>query len=122
MKKLREQRLSGEFQKNIYQILTTQVKDPELTEMFSISDVEIDNELKHAKVYVSVFSGSEESKAATFRAIKNAAGFVRGRLGSTMHIRAVPELHFLTDQSVEYGDRIDKLLSGLTYGTEDEDN
>ena len=121
MKKVREQRLSGEFRRNIYEILTTRVKDAELTEMFSIQSVEVDNDLKHAKVYVSVFSCTEERKARTFAAIKNAAGFVRRELGATMHIRAVPELHFLMDTSLEYGERIDKLLSGLTYGENNDD-
>jgi len=122
MKKVREQRLAGEFRKNIYEILTTRVKDAELTEMFSIQSVEVANDLKHAKVYVSVFSGTDEKKQATFNAIKNSAGFIRRELGNMMHIRTVPELHFFTDTSLEYGERIDKLLSGLTYGEHDDDN
>ena len=40
-----------------------------------------------------------------------------------MHIRTVPELHFMTDKSQDYGEKIDKLLEGLTYGeNEDDDN
>ena len=122
MKKVREQRLAGEFRKNIYEILTTKVKDATLTEMFSIQGVEVANDLKHAKVYVSVFSGTEERKLATFNAIKNSAGFIRRELGNMMHIRTVPELHFFTDTSLEYGEKIDKLLSGLTYGEHNDDN
>jgi len=122
MKKLREQRLAGEFRKNIYEILTTKVKDAEICEMFSIQGVEVTNDLKHAKVFVSVFSGTEASKARTFAAIKNAAGYVRRELGTMMHIRTVPELHFMTDNSLDYGERIDKLLSGLTYGENNDDN
>ena len=122
MKKVREQRLAGEFRKNIYEILTTRVKDAEITEMFSVADVEVTNDLKHAKVYVSVFSGTDEKKDATFEAIKNSSGFIRRELGAMMHIRTVPELHFFRDNSSAYGDRIDKILSGLTYGDNDENN
>ena len=122
MKKVREQRLAGEFRKNIYEILTTRVKDGNLTEMFSVSDVEVTNDLKHAKVYVSVFSGTDERKEATFEAIENAAGFIRRELGTMMHIRTVPELHFVRDNSSAYGEKIDKILSGLTYGEHDDDN
>ncbi|MBP5307809.1 MAG: 30S ribosome-binding factor RbfA [Clostridia bacterium] len=122
MKKVREQRLAGEFRRNIYEILTTRVKDADITEMFSVSDVEVANDLKHAKVYVSVFSGTDEKKAATFEAIKNSAGFIRRELGAMMRIRTVPELHFLPDNSSAYGEKIDKILSGLTYGERDEDN
>ncbi|MBQ7164226.1 MAG: 30S ribosome-binding factor RbfA [Clostridia bacterium] len=122
MKKVREQRLAGEFRKNIYEILTKRVKDENITAMFSVAEVEVANDLKHAKVYVSVFSGTEEEKAATFGAIKNAAGFVRRELGAMMRIRTVPELHFLPDNSAAYGEKIDKILSGLTYGDHDDDN
>ena len=120
MKKVREQRLAGEFRKNIYEILTTKVKDENISEMFSVSDVEVAGDLKHAKVYVSVFSGSDESKAKTFDAIKSAAGFIRKELGAMMHIRTVPELHFFKDESANYGEKIDKLLGGLTYGEDNE--
>ena len=119
MKRVREQRLAGEFRKNIYEILTTRVKDADICEMFSISEVEVANDLKHAKVYVSVFSGTDESKRKTFEAICASAGFVRKELGVMMHIRMVPELHFLPDNSAAYGEKMDKILGGLTYGTED---
>lgn len=123
MKKLREQRLSGEFRKNIYEILQSKVKNPDICELFSISDVDVTNDLKHAKVYVSVFSGTVESKKRTFDAIASSAGFIRKELGVMMHIRTVPELHFMTDKSQDYGEKIDKLLEGLTYSeNEDDDN
>ena len=123
MKQLREQRLSGEFRKNIYEIIQNKVKNPDISELFSVSDVEVTNDLKHAKVYVSVFAGSEESKKRTFDAIAASAGFIRKELGVMMHIRTVPELHFMTDKSQDYGEKIDKLLEGLTYGeNEDDDN
>lgn len=120
MKKIREQRLAGEFRRLIYEILTTKVKDPEMTEMFGVQSVEVDGDLKHAKVYVTVFSGSEESRKKTFAAIERSAVQVRRELGAAMHIRAVPELKFLPDNSAEYGERIDKLLEGITYGEDDD--
>lgn len=116
MKMVRERRLAGEFRRQIYDILTTRIKDPRVTEMFGVQSVEPDGELKHAKVYISVFTGTAEGKAATFAALKEAAPAVRKELGARMHIRAVPELHFILDESYEYGVKIDKLLSGITYG------
>ena len=38
-----------------------------------------------------------------------------------MHIRTVPELRFITDTSEEYGNKIDSILSGITYNTEADD-
>ena len=44
----REKRLNSEFQKEIYDILKYKVKNPDLTEMFSISEVDVTNDLKYA--------------------------------------------------------------------------
>lgn len=117
----REKRLNSEFQHAIYDILKYKVKNPDLTEMFSISEVEVTNDLKYAKVFVSVFSTNEAKKCATFKAICDSAKFVRSELSKTMHIRTVPELRFITDTSEEYGNKIDSILSGITYNTEADD-
>lgn len=118
----RERRLNSEFQREIYDILKNKVKNPQLTEMFSISEVEVTNDLKYAKVFVSVFSADEKKKNDTFDAICDSAKFVRGELGKRMRIRYVPELRFLTDTANEYGNRIDSILSGITYNTESDDD
>lgn len=121
MKEKREKRLNSEFQKNIYELLTTRVKDARLTEMFSITAVHTTADLKQAKVYVSLFSGSEEAKQSTFAAICENAGFLRRELSRSMHIRTVPEFIFLRDRQEEYGEKIEKILSGLTYGASEND-
>mgnify|MGYP004640846197 FL=1 len=122
MKLKREQRLNSEFQKEIYNILKNKVKNPMISEMFSISEVDVTNDLKHAKVYVSVFSTDKEKSQATFEAICDSAKAVRTELSKTMHIRTVPELHFVLDNSAEYGNKIDKILSTITYVTKPDDD
>ena len=49
-------KINAELQKNIYENLSKKVKDPRLTEMFTITQVSVDKELTVAKVYVSIFS------------------------------------------------------------------
>lgn len=113
MKEKREKRLNSEFKKEIYEILTTKVKDVRLTEMFSITSVMTTADLKQAKVYVSIFSLNESRKTDTFEAIKASAGYVRRELSSRMHIRTVPEFTFLLDTRAEYGEKIDKILNDI---------
>lgn len=113
MKEKREKRLNSEFQREIYAILTNKVKDARLTEMFTITSVEITTDLKQAKVYISIFSGGEQAKKDTFEAIQAAAGFVRRELSSVMHIRTVPEFTFLLDTQAEYGEKIDRILNEI---------
>ncbi len=121
MKEKREKRLNSEFKKEIYEILTTKVKDVRLTEIFSITSVHTTADLKQAKVYISIFSMNEERKNATFEAIKASAGFVRREISARMHIRTVPEFTFLLDNRAEYGEKIDKILNEIhKNGNEDE--
>ena len=121
MKEKREKRLNSEFQKEIYSILKNKIKNPAISEMFSISEVDVTNDLKHAKVFVSVFSTDKVKAQATFEAICASAKAVRTELSKTMRIRTVPELHFVTDNSADYGNKIDKILSTLTYVTSEDD-
>ena len=121
MKEKREKRLNSEFQKEIYSILKNKIKNPAISEMFSISEVDVTNDLKHAKVFVSVFSTDKVKAQATFEAICASAKAVRTELSKTMRIRTVPELHFVTDNSTDYGNKIDKILSSLTYVTSADD-
>lgn len=121
MKEKREKRLNSEFQKEIYSILKNKIKNPAISEMFSISEVDVTNDLKHAKVFVSVFSTDKVKAQATFEAICASAKAVRTELSKTMRIRTVPELHFVTDNSTDYGNKIDKILSTLTYITSADD-
>ncbi len=121
MKEKREKRLNSEFQKEIYSILKNKIKNPAISEMFSISEVDVTNDLKHAKVFVSVFSTDKVKARATFEAICASAKAVRTELSKTMRIRTVPELHFVTDNSTDYGNKIGKILSTLTYVTSADD-
>ena len=119
MKEKREKRLNSVFQKEIYNALKYKAKNPNITEIFSISEVDLSSDLKHAKVYVSIFSTDENKRKATFSAICDSAKAVRSELGRVMRIRTVPELHFALDDSALYGEKIDELLGKLTY-SEDE--
>ena len=121
MKVKREQRLNSEFQKEIYDILKNKVKNHDITEMFSILEVDVTNDLKYAKVYVSIFSTNPERKQKTFNAICDSAKFVRGELAKIMRIRTVPELKFIMDTSADYGQKIDDILSTFTYNTPEGD-
>lgn len=109
----RTAKLNSEFQKNIYEVLSKSVKDPRITEMFSVTKVETDKELTLAKVYISVYGKDSEKTEATFEGIKSAAGYVRRELYKIMRVRAVPQLMFVRDDSIEYSDRISKILNQL---------
>ncbi len=120
MKEKREKRLEKEFAKLIYEFLSTGVKNPNITEMFSVSGVRVTSDLEEAFVYVSVFSTNPQLKEKTFDAIKESAPLVRRFLAKEMRIRTVPKINFISDTSFEYGEKIDRIISGFTYGDDDD--
>lgn len=109
----RVNKLNAEFKRYIAEILSKKVKDPRITEMFTVLEVDCDRELSHAKVYVSVFSTDHEKAAQTFTGITESAGYVRKEISKLMHIRKVPEFEFVLDTSMSYGQKIDKILNEI---------
>lgn len=112
----RNDRLNGEFQKDIYEIITRKLKNPLITEMFSVTRVDTSRDLSHAKVYISVYSTKEDRKKTTFEAIKADAKRIRFELAKTTRTRTVPELHFFADDLMEYGDKMEKLFKSINEG------
>lgn len=107
----REDRLNSQLKKSIYEALSTKVKNPNLSEMFSVVEVTCDRDLTLATVYVSIFSGTDAAKAATFEAIKHSAGFVRNCLAKSLHLHAIPQLVFQLDTTSQKSDRINQILA-----------
>ena len=112
----RNDRLNGEFQKEIYEIISRRLKNPLITEMFSIVRVDASRDLSHAKVFVSVYSTDENKKKTTFDAIVADAKKIRCELAKVIRARTVPELHFILDGSMEYGDKMEKLFKSINEG------
>lgn len=96
------------MRRELAQLIQMQVKDPDLG-FISVSDVEVSRDLAHAKVYITVFES--DRAASSIQALKKARGFLRSQLGQSLRMRKVPELHFLHDDSVESGAKMDRLIS-----------
>ena len=112
----RTDRLNSEFKKEIYEIISRRLNDTDITEMVSVMKVDVSRDLSSAKVFVSVFSKDEEKKLKTFDAIKRNAKRIRYELGGAMRIRTVPELSFVLDDSMEYGDKMNRLFAQIERG------
>jgi ribosome-binding factor A len=105
----RTHRVGEQIQRELAALIQCELKDPRLG-MISISAVSVSRDLGHAKVYVSVL-GSEEQTAESMTVLKHAAGYLRHKLGKSLHMRVIPELHFFLDRSLEEGARIGALIN-----------
>ena len=70
--------------------------------MTCVTDVEVAPDLKTCKVYISVL-GDETARSQTLEGLRNAEGFMRKHLASTLNLRNTPTLTFISDTSTEYG-------------------
>lgn len=104
-------RINEELKKEISQIISFELKNPDATGLISITKVKITPDLKYAKVYVSLLNSKDEEK--TIEALKNSSGFIRSLIAKRINLRITPELVFEKDDSMEYGMKIDSILKDL---------
>ena len=105
-------RLSGiqsELKKVLSDIIRNDMKDPRVSEMASVTRVEITRDLKYAKVYISVFD-TEKKKNSTIETLSHAQHHIKNEIGARMRIRRLPEITFLLDTSIEYSTKISEML------------
>ncbi len=105
----RVRRLEELLKEEISQILLREVKDPRIG-FVSLTDVEVSGDLRHAKVFVSVY-GSDKEKTETMEGLEQATGFVRKLVGNRITTYHTPEILFKYDDSIEHGVHISKLIN-----------
>ncbi|MFW6269707.1 MAG: 30S ribosome-binding factor RbfA [Bacillota bacterium] len=104
----RVRRLGELLKEEISKIIRQEVKDPRIG-FVSITDVEVSGDLRHAKVYVSVY-GNDKEKKDTMEGLKKANGFIRKLVGERITTYHTPEIIFRYDDSIEHGVYISKLI------------
>jgi ribosome-binding factor A len=92
-------------------ILMRKIKDPRVRSV-TVTDVELTNDLRLARVFVTTLESEDETKDV-FAGLSKASGFVRSELGRRLTLRYLPEVVFVKDISGPRGDRVLQLLDGL---------
>ncbi len=114
----RADRVKELIQEEVSMIIQTQLKDPRVG-FVTITGVKLSDDLRHARVMVSIY-GDEEVKKQTMAGLQSAAGFIRRQISKLVHLRYIPEIVFESDRSLEYGARIDEVLA--SWGNRDTEN
>ena len=113
-------RINQEVQKELSNLIRMEVKDPRVSPMTTIVNVEVAPDLKTAKVFISVV-GDEKAQQDTITRLKSAAPFLRSQLAHNMNMRNTPELRFISDQSIEYGVNMSHLIDEITADLHDDE-
>ena len=85
-----------------------ELKDPRIG-FAGINEVKISPDLRHAKIYISVF-GSDKEKNDTLEGLNSAKGYIKRKIAPELSLRQIPDLSFALDESIENGVRISQLI------------
>lgn len=85
-----------------------ELKDPRIG-FVTVTGVETSTDLRHARVFVSVF-GSQKKQQATLDGLAAAHGVLQARIGRELRMKRTPQLTFEYDRTVEEGVRMSKLI------------
>ena len=101
-------RVNEELKREISNIINYEVKNSNVTGMISVTKVKTTPDFRYAKVSVSIINSKNIKQ--TLAGLKAASGFIRSKIAEKMNLRITPELVFELDESLVYGERIDKIL------------
>ena len=104
------ERINHMIMEEVSKILMLEVKD-ERFKFITVTDCDTSSDLSYCKIYVTVLE--QEKKEETLKALNNASSFIRGELAKRIEIRHIPELKFIYDESVFYGEHIDKIIDKI---------
>ena len=109
----RTDRLNSLLKEVISEVIKRDVRNPHVTELVTVTRVQISKDLRHAKVFISVI-GTDPQKAETIAALTSAAGFIAVNSSQKVTMRYFPELRFKLDDSVDKHMRIEELLGEIS--------
>lgn len=121
---IKNTRINGEVQRELSVIIRQEIKDPRIHMMTSVTQVEVAPDLKTCKAFISVLGNAEEKKN-TLVGLRSAEGYIRRYLAKNLNLRNTPEIHFILDDSIEYGVHmshlIDEVQKDAADGRDNED-
>lgn len=110
----RTDRVSDLIKDEISRLLLREVRDPRVG-FVTITGAAVSPDLKNVRVFVSIL-GEPEARQASIKALNSAAGFFRRTLFKNLRLRFAPTVRFQLDQSLDQGDRIERVLRRIHEG------
>ena len=108
MSSYRPERVGEQVYKETTRLLMYNIKDPRVAPV-TLTGVQMSRDIGSARVYFTVSDESTDRKNAE-KGLKSAAPYIRRELGKILELRFVPQIRFVYDKSVAYGQKIDALL------------
>jgi len=112
----RTRRVADQIQRHMAELIQMELGDPRVG-MVTVTGVDVTHEFERARVYFTVLdenlADKEQAKKSVENstlALNNAAGYLRTALARRLKLRSTPQLVFIYDSSMEYGNRLTDLI------------
>jgi len=113
MSQQRAQKVAEAIKREVSDLLLRGIKDTRVRSgMVSVTNVQVSGDLRHAKIFVSVF-GSEDDQEQAISGLQSALGYIRAEIGKRVNLRFNPELSLAHDRSLEQGAEVLALLDRI---------
>ena len=116
----RSERVQEALRQEISRIVQGEIKDPRLG-FITITKVELTPDLRHAKVFFSVF-GEDKDKRLALKGLNSAKGYIKGLVSDRVKLRCTPDIDFKIDESLEHTKKIFDILDKIKKEKVDEEN
>ncbi|MCP4400547.1 MAG: 30S ribosome-binding factor RbfA [bacterium] len=107
----RADRVKHLIQQELSRILQMEIKDPRV-QFVTVTKVSLSVDLRNAKIFVSSLDASH-NREELLAGLKRASGYVRGELGRRLKLKYIPQIEFVSDDSLDKQDRLFNLLDQI---------
>ena len=108
-------RVNGEVMRVLADIIRGDIKDPRISMLTSVVNVEVAPDLKTCKAWISVL-GDDKAVEDTLEGLNSAKSYIRRELARRINLRNTPDITFVMDQSIAYGVKMSKLIDDVNEG------
>ena len=112
----RSDRVSGQIQKALTEILQKDVSDPRL-EMVTITSVKMTNDLRIARIYFTM-AGSRRTPKEVIGGFNSAQKYIKRRLADQLGLRYMPNIEFYYDDTFDHASEVNALLKTVLKNDE----
>lgn len=115
----RTDKIAHSLQRAVSEVINSELTDPRLG-FLTVTETSVSPDMQTATFYISVL-GNESQTGESMKALRNASGYIRQRIGSRLSMKYVPVLRFQLDDTEDRAERIEKIIDGLELEDESPD-
>ncbi len=109
----RTERINNLIREELSLLLKSEIRDPRISDLTTVTKVVTSSDLKYSKVFISVL-GDDDETSETMEGFNSASKYLRHKLSRRLSLRNIPELRFQRDYSIERGIHILNLIEQVS--------